>query len=69
MMSVIVSLKSKGLRHLAFAVDDVDEWIIFLRSKNVEVQDYRIDEITGKKFTFFYDPNKQPLELYEGVGY
>ena len=58
--------ESKGLRHLAFAVDDVEGWIIFLRSKNVEVQDVRIDEITNKKFTFFYDPNGQPLELYEG---
>lgn len=57
--------ESKGLRHLAFAVDDVDKWIAFLRSKNVEVQSVRIDEITGKRFTFFYDPNGQPLELYE----
>ncbi|HEX8277942.1 MAG TPA: VOC family protein, partial [Segetibacter sp.] len=55
--------ESKGLRHLAFAVDDVEQWIVFLRSKNVEVQDVRIDEITNKKFTFFYDPNRQPLEL------
>ena len=58
--------ESKGLRHLAFAVDDVEQWIHFLRSKNVEVQDVRIDEITNKRFTFFYDPNGQPLELYEG---
>jgi len=58
--------ESKGLRHLAFAVDDVEKWIEFLLSKNIEVQDIRIDEITGKKFTFFYDPNRQPLELYEG---
>ena len=57
--------ESKGLRHLAFAVDDVEQWIVFLRSKKVEVQDVRIDEITNKKFTFFYDPNGQPLELYE----
>ena len=57
--------ESKGLRHLAFAVDDVSVWIKFLRSKNVEVQDIRIDELTQKKFTFFYDPNGQPLELYE----
>lgn len=58
--------ESKGLRHLAFAVDNVDEWIVFLRNKNVDVQDVRIDEITNKRFTFFYDPNGQPLELYEG---
>jgi glyoxylase I family protein len=57
--------ESKGLRHVAFAVDDVEQWIVFLRSKNVEVQDVRIDEITNKRFTFFYDPNGQPLELYE----
>ena len=58
--------ESKGLRHLAFAVDDVAAWIVYLRSKQVEVQDIRIDELTQKKFAFFYDPNGQPLELYEG---
>jgi len=57
--------ESKGLRHLAFAVDNVEEWIAFLRSKMVDVQDVRIDELTLRKFTFFYDPNGQPLELYE----
>ena len=57
--------EAKGLRHLAFAVDDVNEWIQYLRSKKVDVQDIRTDEITKKKFTFFYDPNGQPLELYE----
>lgn len=57
--------EAKGLRHLAFAVADVEGSIAFLRSKNVEVQDVRIDEYSGKKFTFFYDPNGQPLELYE----
>ncbi|MBN9296165.1 MAG: VOC family protein [Filimonas sp.] len=59
--------EAKGLRHLAFAVDNVAEWIEFLRSKNVDVQDVRIDEHTGKRFTFFYDPNGQPLELYEEI--
>ncbi|MEJ7679488.1 MAG: VOC family protein [Segetibacter sp.] len=58
--------ESKGLRHLAFAVDYVENWIEYLRNKNVNVQDVRTDEITLKKFTFFYDPNGQPLELYEG---
>lgn len=58
--------ESKGLRHLAFAVDNVEEWITFLRSKKVDVQNVRIDETNQKRFTFFYDPNGQPLELYEG---
>jgi glyoxylase I family protein len=57
--------ESKGLRHLAFAVDDVETSAAFLKSKNVEVQEVRVDELTGKKFVFFMDPNGQPLELYE----
>lgn len=57
--------ESKGLRHVAFGVQNVEASIRYLRSKNVDVQDARIDEYTNKKFTFFYDPNGQPLELYE----
>jgi glyoxylase I family protein len=57
--------EAKGLRHMAFAVDDIETSAAFLRSKNVEVQDVRTDELTGKKFVFFIDPNGQPLELYE----
>lgn len=58
--------ESKGLRHLAFAVDDVETSAAFLKGKKVEVQEARVDELTGKKFVFFMDPNGQPLELYEG---
>ena len=57
--------EAKGLRHLAFSVEDVEGWISKLRTAGVEVQDVRVDEHTGRKFTFFYDPNGQPLELYE----
>ncbi|HEY0299180.1 MAG TPA: VOC family protein [Arachidicoccus sp.] len=57
--------EAKGLRHLAFGVNDVESSIKYLRSKNVKVQDVRIDEYTSKKFTFFEDPNGQPLEIYE----
>lgn len=57
--------EAKGLRHLAFAVDDVEESVQFLRSHGVEVQAVRTDETTFKKFAFFNDPNGQPLELYE----
>jgi glyoxylase I family protein len=46
-------------------VDDLEAGIEFLRSKGVEVQDIRIDEITLKRFAFFSDPNGQPLELCE----
>jgi glyoxylase I family protein len=57
--------EAKGLRHLAFAVDDVEAAAAELRSKNVPVEPVRIDELTNKKFVFFTDPNGQPLELYE----
>lgn len=57
--------ESKGLRHLAFEVENVDEVVAELRSKDVDVQDVRVDEISGKRFAFFYDPNGQPLEMYE----
>jgi len=57
--------ESKGLRHLAFAVENVEVAASELRASGVEVQGVRIDEITNKQFCFFYDPNGQPLELYE----
>jgi len=57
--------ESKGLRHLAFAVENVEAAASELRASGVEVQGVRIDEITNKQFCFFYDPNGQPLELYE----
>ncbi|MGL5922396.1 SMU1112c/YaeR family gloxylase I-like metalloprotein [Chroococcidiopsis sp.] len=54
-----------GLRHLAFAVHDLDRAVTELNSQGVQVEDIRIDEITGKRFTFFQDPDNLPLELYE----
>jgi len=57
--------EAKGLRHLAFAVKDVEAAYHHLKQHNVDVQEIRVDEITGKHFLFFYDPNRQPLELYE----
>ena len=57
--------EQKGLRHLAFAVEDIETSVAELISKGVDVQGIRIDELTNKKFCFFYDPNGQPLELYE----
>ncbi|MBW4686090.1 MAG: VOC family protein [Komarekiella atlantica HA4396-MV6] len=54
-----------GLRHLAFQVDDIEQTVDYLNSKGLEVETIRIDEITGKKFTFFKDPDNLPLEIYE----
>lgn len=57
--------EAKGLRHLAFAVENIEKAVDELRSKKVDVQEIRKDELTNKKFCFFNDPNGQPLELYE----
>ncbi|MEH2065280.1 MAG: VOC family protein [Nostoc sp.] len=54
-----------GLRHIAFQVDDVEQTVFYLKSKGLEVENIRVDEITGKKFTFFKDPDNLPLEIYE----
>jgi glyoxylase I family protein len=58
--------EAAGLRHLAFAVNDIDAAIGDLNSKGVHTEPVRVDEFTGKKFTFFQDPDGLPLELYEG---
>lgn len=57
--------EARGLRHLAFEVDNIDEAIAELNLHGVECEPIRIDEFTGKRFTFFEDPDKLPLELYE----
>lgn len=57
--------EAKGLRHLAFAVKDVEAGYDWLQQKGVKVETIRMDEFTGKPFLFFYDPNGQPLELYQ----
>lgn len=57
--------EARGLRHLAFSVDNLEENVEFLQSKNIMVEPIRVDEFTGKRFTFFEDPDGLPLELYE----
>lgn len=54
-----------GLRHLAFAVDDLETAIAHLHQAGIETEPIRLDELTGKRFTFFQDPDSLPLELYE----
>ena len=54
-----------GLRHLAFAVADLDAAVARLQGFGVAVEPVRTDEYTGRRFTFFADPDGLPLELYE----
>lgn len=54
-----------GLRHLAFAVDSVDETVQWLQKQGIETELIRLDTFTGKKMTFFQDPDGLPLEIHE----
>ncbi|PHQ28440.1 SMU1112c/YaeR family gloxylase I-like metalloprotein [Leeuwenhoekiella nanhaiensis] len=54
-----------GLRHLAFAVSDLEAMIAHLNEKGVTTEAIRTDDLTGKRFTFLADPDGLPLELYE----
>lgn len=55
-----------GLRHLAFEVEDVQTVIKDLALKNISAEPIRIDEYTGKQFTFIEDPDGLPIEFYQG---
>ena len=57
--------EAQGLRHLAFVVDDVQQCKSELEAKGIAVEAVRVDEFTGRRFTFFADPDGLPLELYE----
>lgn len=57
--------EAAGLRHLAFAVADVAAAIRHLAAHGVVCEPVRVDELTGRQFTFFSDPDGLPLELYE----
>ncbi len=57
--------EATGLRHISFGVKDIENSIAILKSQNIITEPIRIDEYTGKKFTFFTDPDNLPLEIYE----
>ncbi|WP_100488158.1 VOC family protein [Sporolactobacillus pectinivorans] len=54
-----------GLRHLAFNVADIEFVRDSLNRKGILTEPIRTDTLTGKKFTFFRDPDDLPIELYE----
>ena len=54
-----------GLRHLAFAVNNLEAMITHLTSFDIITEPIRVDEITGKRFTFTADPDDLPIEFYE----
>ncbi|KQO02343.1 MULTISPECIES: SMU1112c/YaeR family gloxylase I-like metalloprotein [Stenotrophomonas] len=57
--------EARGLRHLAFRVAALDAAVAHLQAEGVACEPVRVDEYTGRRFTFFADPDDLPLELYE----
>jgi glyoxylase I family protein len=57
--------EAAGLRHLAFEVNHIEKTIEELKEKDIQAEQIRVDEYTGKKFTFIADPDGLPIELYE----
>ena len=54
-----------GLRHVAFRVESVEETVAELKALGIPCEPIRLDTFTGKKMTFFHDPDGLPLELHE----
>lgn len=57
--------EATGLRHIAFKVENLDEVIAQLTKLGVNAEPIRTDEYTQKRFTFIFDPDQLPIELYE----
>ena len=57
--------EAKGLRHLAFHVENIEPAVAWLNSVGIETEPIREDKVNGGRFTFFKDPDGLPLELHE----
>ena len=57
--------EAKGLRHLAFRVEDAAAAAAWLGSRGIETEPIREDLVNGGRFTFFKDPDGLPLEIHE----
>ena len=57
--------EAAGLRHLAFAVEDLSVIVKELEEKGIVAEPVRTDEFTGKAFTFIADPDGLPIEFYQ----
>ncbi|NBD23997.1 SMU1112c/YaeR family gloxylase I-like metalloprotein [Paenibacillus glycinis] len=57
--------EARGLRHLAFEVNDVGEVAAELEARSIAVEPIRIDPLTGKEYTFIADPDGLPIEFVQ----
>ncbi|MCL9776267.1 SMU1112c/YaeR family gloxylase I-like metalloprotein [Vibrio methylphosphonaticus] len=61
--------EAQGLRHLAFTVENIAHSVAWLTNQSIDVEPIRVDEYTGKRYTFFKDPDGLPLELCEELSF
>ena len=61
----VTNPEARGLRHLAFHVENIEPVIAWLNSMGIETEPVRTDPFTGGRMTFFRDPDGLPLELHE----
>ena len=57
--------EARGLRHLAFRVDDIEAAVAELAERGIECEPIRMDPYTQKTMTFFRAPDGLPMELHE----
>ena len=57
--------EAKGLRHLAFHVEDAEAAARWLTERGIATEPIREDLVNGGRFTFFKDPDGLPLEIHE----
>ncbi len=61
----VTNPEARGLRHLAFRVEDIEPVVRWLRDMGIETEPIREDPFNGGRFTFFKDPDGLPLEIHE----
>jgi len=61
----ITNPEARGLRHLAFHVENIEPVVAELNAMGIETEPIRVDPFTGGRMTFFRDPDGLPLELHE----
>ena len=61
----VTNPEARGLRHLAFHVEDIEEAVKDLNALGIPTEPIRVDPYTGTRMTFFRDPDGLPLELHE----
>ena len=57
--------EARGMRHLAFHVEDIEPAVAWLTEKGIETEPIREDKYNGGRYTFIKDPDGLPLELHE----